>query len=187
MRASLSFLTSTSTTGDDRASAPAAHTLEVLGYDRASHRIVARERCGEHVESIVVIHARGEHAGVPMALAPDALARLRLDLVPMTPLPLAGLELTTRVVQRRGLRVSSDGTPIRKFALALGVRQHVGGSPTGAGRQVVTAYLRPRATLRQAWMLPGGLGALAVVGFCGSPIGIGADREAGVLVLPALH
>lgn len=187
MRASLSFLTSTSSTGDDRAELPAPHQLEVLGYDRTTQRVFARERVGAEVTQLVVIATRGEHAGVPMALAPDALARMRVDLAPLAPIAASGLELTTRVIQRRGLRVSSDGSPVRKFALALGVRQHVGGFAAAAGRQVVTAYLRPRAVLRAAFALPGGAGAVAIVTFCGSPIGVGADRDAAVLVTPALH
>ena len=122
-----------------------------------------------------------------MALAPDALARMKVELTPLAPLPLAGFELTTRVIQRRGLRVSSDGSPIRKFALSLGVRQQVGGFTAAAGRQVVTAYLRPRAALRQGFALPGGAGAVAIVTFCGTPLGVGADRDAAVLVTPPLH
>jgi hypothetical protein len=70
MRASLSFLTTTSITGDDRAPAPAAQTLELLGYDRVGHRVLARERVGDVVTQLVVIATRGEHAGAPMALAP---------------------------------------------------------------------------------------------------------------------
>ena len=187
MRASLSFLTTTSITGDDRAPAPAAQTLELLGYDRVGHRVLARERVGDVVTQLVVIATRGEHAGAPMALAPDALARMKVELTPLAPLPLAGFELTTRVIQRRGLRVSSDGSPIRKFALSLGVRQQVGGFTAAAGRQVVTAYLRPRAALRQGFALPGGAGAVAIVTVCGTPLGVGADRDAAVQVTPPLH
>jgi hypothetical protein len=187
MRASLSFLTSTSITGDDRPHAPAAHTLQVLGFDHAGGRVFAYDRVGDHVDSLIVIHTRGEHAGLPMALAPDALPRMRVELTPMTTLPLASHELTTRVVQRRGLRLSSDGSPIRKFAVALAVRHHLGGIAVGTGRHVVTAYLRPRATLAGAWALPGGRGSVAIVDFCGSPIGVGASRQAAVLVAPALH
>jgi hypothetical protein len=112
---------------------------------------------------------------------------MKVELTPLAPLPLAGFELTTRVIQRRGLRVSSDGSPIRKFALSLGVRQQVGGFTAAAGRQVVTAYLRPRAALRQGFALPGGAGAVAIVTFCGTPLGVGADRDAAVLVTPPLH
>ena len=46
MRASLSFLTTTSITGDDRAEAPAAQTLELLGYDRVE---IGRASCRERV------------------------------------------------------------------------------------------------------------------------------------------
>ncbi|MBK9029979.1 MAG: hypothetical protein IPL61_01350 [Myxococcales bacterium] len=187
MRASLSFLTSTTITGDDRASAPAPQTLEVLGYDHAGQRVFARERIGDRVTSLVVIATRGEHTGTPMALAPDALPRMRVELTPLIPVASAGFELTTRVIQRRGLRISSDASPIRKFALAVGVRQHVGGIPVGVGRQVVTAYLRPRATLRQTWALPGDAGAVVIVTFCGTPIGVGADRDAAILVAPPMH
>lgn len=187
MRASLSFLTSTTSTGDNHGEAPAATRLEVIGYDPVAHRILGRERTGERVTAAIVIPTRGEHAGAPMALAPDALPRLAGELVALVPVSTSGFELTTRVVQRRGLRLTEELAPIRKFALALGVRRHLGGIAIAAGRQMVVAYLRPRATLRQIWTLPGGAGDLAIVTYCGSPIGLGADRDAAVLVAPAMH
>lgn len=187
MRASLSFLTSTTATGDDLGAAAAPTRLEVLGYDPAGARVLARERTGERVTATIVVPLRGEHAGAPMALAPDAASRLGATLQPLVPIAAAGFELTTRVIQRRGLRVVEGRAPIRKFALSLGVRQLVGGYAFAAGRQLVVAYLRPRATLRQAWALPGGLGALAIISYCGSPLGLGADRDAPVWVAPPLH
>jgi len=187
MRASLSFLTTTSPTGDDRLPRPTRHSLDVVGYDRASRRIYARELAGETVEHIVAIPTSGEAAGATLALAPDALDRLGLDLEAMTCVDPRGYELTTRVIQRRGLRITGVPSPIRKFALALGFRYTLAGLVVSAGRQVVTAYLRPRAALRQVWVVPGLSIALAVVTYCGAPIGMGADKEAPILATPALH
>lgn len=187
MRASLSFLTTTSSTGDDRLAQPTRHWLEVIGYERATRRIYAREHAGDTVRHVLAIPTSGEDAGAPLALAPDALTRLGGRLDAMTCVDPRGYELTTRVIQRRGLRVTGVATPIRKFALALGFRHHVAGVVVSAGRQVVTAYLRPRATLRQVWVVPGQPMALAIVSFCGAPVGVGADKEAPVLAMPALH
>jgi hypothetical protein len=129
----------------------------------------------------------GEGAGVPLTLAPDALDRLAVALVPMHCVDPRSFELTTRVIQRRGLRITGVPAPIRKFALALGIRHHVAGTVIAAGRHVVTAYLRPRARLRQVWIVPGHPLAVAIVTYCGAPIGIGADKDAAVLATPALH
>jgi hypothetical protein len=187
MRASLSFLTTTSPTGDDRLALPTRHSLDVVGYDRASRRIYARELAGDVVRHIVAIPTSGEGAGTTLSLAPDALDRLGLHLDPMVCVDPRGYELTTRVIQRRGLRISGVPTPIRKFALALGFRHHLAGMVISAGRLVVTAYLRPRVALRQVWVVPGQPLALAIVTYCGAPVGIGADKEAAVLATPALH
>ncbi|MEZ4404523.1 MAG: hypothetical protein R3B06_31170 [Kofleriaceae bacterium] len=183
LRASVSFLTSTSATGDERLPTAAAYRLELLGYDPVGRRVFAREHQGERVTQVVLIHLRGEHAGQPVALAPDAVARLRAPLEPLRETSTDGLELVTRVIQRRGLRLGGAPVPVRKFALAIGVRAPA----VGLGRQVVTAYLRPRAAIRSAWAVPDGGGTLAVVTFCGSPIGLGADRDAAILITPAVH
>lgn len=187
MRASLSFLTTTSTTGDDRLAHAARGSLDVVGYDRIHRRIYAREQVGDAVRNVIVIPTLGEGAGVPLALAPDALGRLSIDLDPMHCVDPRGFELTTRVIQRRGLRVVGAPAPIRKFALALGIRQHIGGTIVAAGRQVVTAYLRPRARVRQVWIVPGTALAVAIVTYCGAPVGVGVDKDAAVLATPALH
>lgn len=187
LRASLSFLTTTSPTGDDRLAQPTQQSLEIVGYDRASRRIYALERAGEVVRHVIVIPTSGEGAGVPLAMAPDALDRLALRLEPMRCVDPRGYELTTRVIQRRGLRLAGVAAPIRKFALALGFRHQLAGVVISAGRLVVTAYLRPRVTLRQVWVVPGQPLAVAIVTYCGAPIGIGADKEAAVLATPALH
>ena len=187
LRASLSFLTTTSPTGDDRLALPTRHSLDVVGYDRASRRIYARELAGDAVVHTVAIPTSGEGAGVPLSLAPDALDRLAVDLEPMSCVDPRGYDLTTRVIQRRGLRIAGVPSPIRKFALALGFRHNLAGMIISAGRLVVTAYLRPRVTLRQVWVVPGQPLAVAIVTYCGAPIGIGADKEAAVLATPALH
>lgn len=187
MRASLSFLTSTSTTGDERLAHAARTSIDIVGYDRIHRRVYAREQAGDVTRHVIVIPTTGEGAGVPLALAPDALDRLSVALDPMHCVDPRGFELTTRVIQRRGLRVVGAPAPIRKFALALGIRQHIGGLVVAAGRQVVTAYLRPRARLRQVWIIPGTALAVAIVTYCGAPVGVGVDKDGIVLATPALH
>ena len=93
---------------------------EVASIER---HIAVCAACAAHRQVLVAIRT---HVRVPPRPA-NGLANGEVELTPLAPLPLAGFELTTRVIQRRGLRVSSDGSPIRKFALALGFRHHLAG------------------------------------------------------------
>ncbi len=188
MRASLSFWTSTSATAADYPMAVASQRLEVLGWDRSSRRIYVVEHADGR-PTLFVIATSGEHAGALLPLSGDEarMATLRRELSPMLPVPARGWELTTRVVQRRGLRLASMGTPVRKFALGLSVSQRVGGVPVASGRTTVTAYLRPRAVIERVWLVPCENLAVAVVTYCGVPAGVGFDKQTAILATPALH
>jgi hypothetical protein len=185
MHSTLTFLTSTSTTASEPAVVPPAHQLEILGLDRASGRVFVRERTGAK-STIAVIATSGGAAGTTIPLAPGTRAAER-PLQPLAPLDPHGWELTTRVIQRRGLRVLGDDTPIRKFALGLTVQQRLGGTLVAHGRAVATAYLRPRAALLSVWSVPGAAIAIALVAYCGVPTGIGVDKQIAVLATPSWH
>ena len=101
--------------------------------------------------------------------------------------------LSTRIVQRRALRVAShaSGTltcsdlPIRKFALQLAVEPVSGHGPSG--KTTVTAFLRPQAQLADVWLLPGGDAAIARVSYTGMPTGLGLDKDTVLLLTTGLY
>ncbi len=183
MHTTMSFLTTTSAIASELPAQPPAPRLEVVGYDRAAGRIVLREHVGGEVTT-AVLATTGARAGSIISLAPGARVPGR-SLIALVPAPLAGWDLTTRVIQRRGLRVFGDLAPIRKFALALTVQQRMHGVAVARGRIVATAYLRPRAALSTIWVVPGEPLAVAVVSYCGVPTGVGVDKEIAVLAAPS--
>lgn len=188
MRASLSFWTNTSATAADYPLAITSHRLEVLGWDRASRRVYVVEETGGR-PTLFVIATSGEHAGAMLPISGDEarITRLRGELTPLEPAAPRGWELTTRIVQRRGLRLAAMTTPVRKFALGLSVSHRLGGVAIAGGRTTVTAYLRPRAVIERVWQVPGEHVAVVVVTYCGVPAGIGFDRQVAILATPALH
>jgi hypothetical protein len=188
MRASLSFWVSTSSTAAEYPLAVTSHRLEVIGWDRASRRVYVVEHV-DGTPTLFVIATTGEHAGAMLPLSGDEMriARLRGELAPLLASSTRGWELTTRVVQRRGLRLASSQTPVRKFALGLSVAHKVGGVVASSGRTTVTAYLRPRAVVERIWQVPNENLAVAVVTYCGVPAGVGFDRQVAILATPALH
>jgi hypothetical protein len=88
--------------------------------------------------------------------------------------------LSTRVVQRRALRVGGASVPpIRKFALQLRVEPVSGEGPSG--HTTVTAFLRPGASLAEVWSV-GDTTAIARVTYTGIPNGIGLPKDTMVLL-----
>ena len=182
MRTTMSFLTSTSTVASELPTEPPAHTLEVVGYDRDSGHVVLRERIGRD-SAMALLTTTGAGAGTTIPLARGTRATHR-PLMSLTAADVRGWELTTRVIQRRGLRVFGDMAPIRKFAIGLTVQQRLGGVMVAQGRVVATAYLRPRAALASVWLIPGEAMAVAIVSYCGVPTGVGVDKQIAVLAAP---
>jgi hypothetical protein len=188
MRATRSFWTSTSATAAEVPLSTTSHRLEVLGWDRAARRVYFVEHADER-RTLLVMALEGEHAGYPLPMSGESarIEAVRRSLIPMRAVPVRGWELTTRVVQRRGLRLVSTSTPIRKFALGLGVTQRTGGVTISVGRATVTAYLRPRAVIDCVWAIPGEGAHVAIVTYCGVPAGIGFDKQTPILVTPLLQ
>lgn len=183
MRTTMSFLTSTSPIAGELPASPPVHRLEILGLDKVAGRIVLREHVGRD-SALALLAVGGAGAGVTIPLGRGTRAAAR-SLVPLVPTAVEGFELTTRVIQRRGLRMFGDLAPIRKFALGLTVTAHTGGLAGARGRAVATAYLRPRATLTEVWRLPDEPLAVALVSYCGVPTGLGVDKQIAVLVTPS--
>jgi hypothetical protein len=98
--------------------------------------------------------------------------------------------LSTRIVQRRALRMGSENEacsselPIRKYALQLLVEPVSGAGPSG--KTTVTAFLRPHARLAEVWALPTG-GAIARVTFTGIPYGTGGSKDTVVKLTSGLE
>jgi hypothetical protein len=203
MRASISYLTSTSaTTVAPFPTLHGAHRLDVLGYDRAERAVYLREEVGAAVPVVHVVRTRGEHAGKMIALRSwyegddhaavargvrDRLSDLGEGLMPMESICPDMWCLTTRVVQRRALKLPDGGRPIRKFAVQLTVEPVITTADSVRGRTVVTSYLRPRAHLDAVWAIPGEPLALARVTYVGVPEGVGLDKQVALLVGRDLH
>jgi len=201
MRTSISFLTTTTATAPLARAPGVAHRLELLGLDRAQRAVYFAE-WGEIATPIVqLMHLDGEHAG-RMVIArslydgdtvtdavhvrvSDRIAALRASLAPLDELDRDEWLLTTRVVQRRALRVPGGAPPIRKFVLALSVEPIVSDADTRAGKTTVTAYLRARAAIDRVWLVPALPGlprhAIARITYCGVPSELGHDKHAAVL------
>lgn len=204
MRVSMTFITATSAVSllDGRAGAAKAgpHELDVLGYDPGDHKIYLLEHFNDEsgdLPQLHFVHTRGGHAGrlVPVkswyqgdaaeveARFEERLEALRGRIAPMRPLDDDALRLRTRVLKRRALRLFPNAPPIRKYLLSLTVR------PTDedaiasiGGRAEVTAYLRPRTRLIDAYRIPGERLAVAIVAYTGVPIDVGHDKNEAILV-----
>jgi hypothetical protein len=98
--------------------------------------------------------------------------------------------LSTRIVQRRALRVAGcTSLPIRKYALQLVVEPVNGDGPSG--RSTVTAFLSPHARLSEVWSVARSAArtaadpcdlAIARVSFTGIPSGPGLSKDTVVLL-----
>jgi hypothetical protein len=182
LRLSLGFVTSTACTGEELTSDALGHRMSVAGSADGIAYVV--EQLGAEREAIIYkLFLRGPRQGnlVPCMKLPSELA-------PCTPATTEAFMLSTRVVQRRALRLptpSHDGSivspPIRKYALQLRVEPVSGTGPSGAS--TVTAFLRPDARLVDVWM-PAGEPAIAIarVTYTGVPNGLGLPKDTVVLL-----
>ncbi len=203
LRLSLGFMTSTARTTDD--CSELGHRMSVLGYGRDEgvayivedlamgdapivYRLFLR---GPRAGHLVPIHAwpnleRGEFTSTRGINHDDQdairgrIAKLAATLEPCPKTTAEAWMLSTRVVQRRALRVAGQEAPIRKFALQLRVEPVSGVGPLGS--TTVTAFLRPEATLVEAFAIPGETSVLARVSFTGVPSGLGLSKDTIVLL-----
>ncbi len=188
LRLSLGFMMATATTTEEVAGL--GHRMTVLGVNRREGCAYVQEDLGADDLPIVYrLFLHGARAGhlVPIQgwyehdpLPPEIRARVAgLSLVPCAKTTTEAWMLSTRVVQRRALRVAGQDAPIRKFALQLRL-EPVGGMGT-SGSTTVTAFLRPDARLVDVLALPDG-GNLARVSYTGVPSGLGLAKETVVLL-----
>jgi len=192
LRLSLGYMTSTACTTDEVTGL--GHRMTLLGVAPAEGVAYVVEEISDTEAPIIYrLWLRGARAGhlVPIHAwyeqSHDAMEiRARIGAIATTLEP-AGLStkeawmLSTRVVQRRALRVGGkDEPPIRKFALQLRVEPVSGVGPSG--HTTVTAFLRPGATLAEVWSVPGENMAIARVTYTGIPSGIGLAKDTMVLL-----
>lgn len=195
MRASISYLTSTAATAAPLPTRQGPHRLDVLGYHHGDRAVYLAEEVGASFPVVHAVRTRGLHAGrmIPMRSWYERgdvgarIAALAAELTPIDSIDPDAWALTTRVVQRRALRLPDGARPIRKFALQLTVEPLIATDDSVRGRTVVTAYLRPRARLDAVWAIPGEALALARVTYVGVPEGIGLDKQVAMLVGRELH
>lgn len=195
LRSSLGYMTTTACVTDDAASL--GHRMSVLGIARAEGVAYVVEELGpDGVETPVIyrlwlrgprqghlvpVHAWYEQA-IDTAEIRARISALAATLEPAVPSAPEAWMLSTRIVQRRALRVGPSpcaDLPIRKFALQLLVEPVSGLGPSG--KTTVTAFLRPHAQLAEVWSL-GGADALARVSYTGIPSGAGLSKDTVVLL-----
>ena len=194
LRSSLGFMVTTASIADD--SAELGHTMSVLGISRNEGVAYVVEELGANEAPIVYrLWLRGPRAGhlVPIHAWYEHGARtdeIRARIATIAPTLETVMQstteawmLSTRVIQRRALRVAGPtqcaDMPIRKFALQLMVEPVSGVGPSG--KTTVTAFLRPGAQLSEVWSLSSGE-AIARVSYTGIPSGIGLSKDTVVLL-----
>ena len=194
LRLSLGFMTSTARTAED-AGEPSgqSHHMTILGVSAAEGvAYVIEELGGDDAPIAYRLFLDGPRAGhlVPIRAwyehdedAGEIRARIAAIATTLEPLARTTTEawmLSTRIVQRRALRVVDGNAPIRKYALQLRVEPTSGTGPSG--HTTVTAFLRPEAELTEVWGLPDGRGAIALVTYTGIPSGLGLAKDTVILL-----
>jgi hypothetical protein len=197
LHSSLGYMTNTARVTEDAAAI--GHRMTVLGIARMEGVAYIVEEIGDDSAPVVYrLYLRGARQGhlVPLHAwyeHDDSDEEIRARIAALAPLldparPAAteAWMLSTRIVQRRALRVSAcTSLPIRKYALQFVVEPVRGLGPSG--RSTVTAFLSPHAHLAEVWSLartadvPCDL-AIARVTFSGIPSGTGLNKDTVVLL-----
>jgi hypothetical protein len=191
LRHSLGYMTSTVCTTDEVMGL--GHTMSILGVARLEGVAYVVEEMangeapiiyrlwlrGPRQGHLVPIHAWYEQCEDPTEIR-ARIAAIATTLEPATPVTTEAWMLSTRIVQRRALRVAGSDAPIRKYALQLRVEPVAG---TGvSGHTTVTAFLRPHATIAEVYSVPGEDSAIARVTYTGIPNGLGLPKDTMILL-----
>ena len=193
LRTSLGFMMSTATTTDEVTGV--GHQMHLLGVAPAEGVAYVVEEIdqfdapiiyrlwlrGPRMGHLVPIHAWYEQCSEPAEIR-ARIAAIETTLERGSNVTPEAWMLSTRIVQRRALRVGTNGeAPIRKFALQLRLEPVSGYG--ASGHTTVTAFLRPGATLREVWSVPGFPAmAIARVSYTGIPNGLGLSKDTMVLL-----
>jgi hypothetical protein len=191
LRMSLGYMMSTACTTDEVTGL--GHRMTLLGVSRSEGvAYVVEELGGDDAPIIYRLWLTGPRIGhlVPIHAwyeqcdeASEIRARIAAIATTLEPAGKSTTEawmLSTRIVQRRAIRVAGSDAPIRKFALQLRVEPVSGHG--ASGHTTVTAFLRPGATLAEVWSVPGEGAAIARVTYTGIPNGIGLPKDTMVLL-----
>lgn len=191
LRLSLGFMTGTATTTDEVAGL--GHTMSLLGVSGAEGVAYVVEELGGGEAPIIYrlwlrgprkgylvpIHAWYEQCDDPAEIR-ARIASIETTLERGVPTTTEAWMLSTRIVQRRALRVAGTDALIRKYALQLRVEPVAGDG--ACGHTTVTAFLRPGATLAEVYALPGEDCAVARVTYTGIPNGLGQPKDTMILL-----
>lgn len=172
-----------------------AYVVEDIGADHAPivYRLYLRGPRHGHLVPLRAWYEHSENASELRA----RIAALAPTLEPVVPAACESWMLSTRIIQRRALRVAGPGSPsgelpIRKFALQLVVEPVSGIGPSG--QSTVTAFLSPHAQLTEVWSLANRTAsdgpydvAIARVTFTGIPSGTGRTKDTVVLLTSGLY
>ena len=198
LRTSLGYMTTTACITDEAAAR--GHSMRVLGISRTEgvayvvEELEANEAPivyrlwlrGPRQGHLVPLHAWYEHGDNGEEIR-ARIAALEPTLEPVMQSTTEAWMLSTRVIQRRALRVAGPSAcsdlPIRKFALQLMVEPVSGVGPSG--KTTVTAFLRPGAQLAEVWSLSSGE-AIARVTYTGIPSGLGLAKDTVLLLTSGL-
>lgn len=197
LHASLGYMTTTARVADDADAI--GHRMTVLGIAHLEGVAYIVEELGDDSAPVVYrLYLRGArqghlvpvHAWYEQGDDPDEIRARIVALAPLLeparPTTREAWMLSTRIVQRRALRVAVYGSPpIRKYALQLVVEPVAGVGPSG--RSTVTAFLSPHARLAEVWSLARVADApceraIARVTYTGIPSGPGLSKDTVVLL-----
>ena len=201
LKSSLGYMTMTACVSETGSTTAIAHRMQLLGIARNEGVAYVVEELGENETPVVYrLWLRGARAGylVPIRAwyeqceSSEEIRAKIAELPALEPLAKTTSEawmLSTRVVQRRALRIAGPGgcadLPIRKFALQLAVEPVSGHGPSG--KTTVTAFLRPHAQLVDVWAIAGTDAAIARVSYTGIPNGVGLDKDTLVLLTAGVY
>jgi hypothetical protein len=194
LRTSLGYMTGTACTAEGVAAD--GYSMRILGLARAESVVyVVEEHAHAADEAPIVyrLYVDGPRAGhlvpvhawyEPPVDATEVRARMSSIAATLEPVGESTPEawmLSTRIVQRRALRLAPEpnALPVRKFALQLQVEPV--GSLGPHGKTTVTAFLRPNAELVAVYSLSTG-DAVARVRYTGVPSGLGLAKETVILL-----
>ncbi|HEX4418291.1 MAG TPA: hypothetical protein VH165_10355 [Kofleriaceae bacterium] len=206
LASSLGYMTMTTrvTTRVTEDAAGLGHRMTVLGISRREGiAYVVEDISGDDAPVVYRLYLHGPRHGhmVPLHAwyehCDDAreirtrIAALAPALEPVVAAAPEAWMLSTRIVQRRALRMttadSCHALPIRKFALQLVVEPVGANGPSG--RTTVTAFLQPHAQLTGVWAIAGAPSEVAIarVTFTGIPSGTGLTKDTVILLTAGLH
>lgn len=191
LKSSLGFMTTTASVASDNTAI--SHRMTLLGVSRNEGVAYVVEDLGADATPIVYrlwlrgprqgylvpIHAWYEQCDDPEEIR-ARIASIATTLEPSGKTTTEAWMLSTRIVQRRALRVAGADAPIRKFALQLRIEPVSGHG--AAGHTTVTAFLRPGATLAEVFSVPGEDCAIARVTYTGIPNGLGQPKDTMILL-----